>query len=125
VYDALRFKDENNGSTLFNSCSDCREQHPWEEMIKLITKCLDSEGRFEATDEQCKDLTGNKHYLNLHNYFGCYLKTRNILEMLGKDIEQQTTTDGRRVCEAMRNAGFELSARTDKGIKAKVWVPAR
>ena len=105
--------------------SDYREQHPWEEMIKLIAECLDSEGRFEATDEQCKDLTGNKYHLNLHNYFGRYLKTTNILEILGKSVEQQTTTEARRVCEAMRSSGFELSARTQEGTKAKVWVPER
>lgn len=105
--------------------SDYREQHPWEEMIKLIAECLDSEGRFEATDEQCKDLTGNKYHLNLHNYFGHYLKTTNILEILGKNVEQQTITEARRVCEAMRSSGFELSARTQEGTKAKVWVPER
>lgn len=105
--------------------SDYREQHPWEETIKLITECLNSEGRFEATSEQAKELTGNRYGIELRNYFGRYLKTKNILEMLGKEVEKQTTTEGRRVGEAMRNFGFELSARTQEGTKVKVWVPER
>jgi len=102
-----------------------REQHPWEETIKLIADCLDGEGRFEPTREQSEEITRDRNSLELSKYGGRYLKTTHILELIGKNVEQQTTVEGRRVCEAMRNFGFELSARTDKNVKAKVWVPER
>lgn len=121
----IDYNDTETTSRVDKRNKDCREQHPWEETIKLITECLDEAGRFIATKEQAQELTGGKFYLDLSKYWGCYLKTKNILEILGKAEELQTTQQARRVCDAMHNNGFELAARTDKGIKSKVWVPAR
>lgn len=121
----IDYNDTETTSRVDKRNKDCREQHPWEETIKLITECLDEAGRFIATKEQAQELTGGKFYLDLSKYWGCYLKTKNILEILGKAEELQTTQQARRVCDAMHNNGVELAARTDKGIKSKVWVPAR
>lgn len=121
----IDYDDSETTSRVEERNKNCREQHPWEETIKLITECLDEAGRFNATKEQAEELTAGKFNLDLCKYGGRYLKTKNILEILGKAEELQTTQQARRVCDAMNNNGFELAARTDKGIKAKVWVPAR
>lgn len=99
-----------------------REEHPWEETIRLIVSCLDSAGRFVPTEEQADELNRGR-FLPLEKYADRYLNTRSILELLGKGIDQQTTQESRRVGQAMRTAGFELGTRHEKGTRGKFWVP--
>jgi len=99
-----------------------REEHPWEETIRLIVSCLDSAGRFVPTEEQADELNRGR-FLPLEKYADRYLNTRCILELLGKGVDQQTTQESRRVGQAMRSAGFELGTRHEKGARGKFWVP--
>ena len=101
---------------------DYREEHPWEETIRLIVSCLDSEGRFVPDENQADELNRGR-FLPLDKYADRYLDTRSILELLGREVEQQTTRESRRVCESMRNSGFTLAKRTQRGTGTKVWVP--
>lgn len=99
-----------------------REEHPWEETIRLIVDCLDHSGRFVPTSEQADELNRGR-FLPLEKYADRYLNTRCILELLGKEVNQQTTQESRRVGQTMRSAGFELGTRHEKGTKGKFWVP--
>jgi len=101
---------------------DYREEHPWEETIRVIVGCLDDAGRFVPTDEQADELNRGR-FLPLEKYADRYLNTRSILELLGKGIDQQTTQESRRVGQAMRTAGFELGTRTQGDTRGKFWVP--
>jgi hypothetical protein len=112
--DTTRMVDERN--------REYREEHPWEETIRLITECLDDAGRFVPSEEQADELNRGR-FLPLEKYADRYLNTRAILELLGKGVEQQTTQESRRVGQAMRSAGFELGCRSNEGTKSKVWVP--
>ena len=100
-----------------------REEHPWEETIRLIVSCLDGAGKFVPTEEQADELNRGR-FLPLEKYADRYLNTRSILELLGKGVDQQTTQESRRVGQAMRSAGFELGTRHEKGTKGKFWVPS-
>jgi len=99
-----------------------REEHPWEETIRLIVSCLDSVGRFAPSEQQADDLNRSR-FLPLEKYADRYLDTRSILELLGREVEQQTARESRRVGEVMRNVGYTLAYRTQQGTKKKVWVP--
>lgn len=112
--ETTRMVDERNG--------EYREEHPWEETIRLIISCLDVVGKFVPNEQQADELNRGR-FLPLEKYADRYLDTRSILELLGRQIEQQTTAESRRVDGVMRNEGFVSKQRTQGGSKTRVWVP--
>jgi predicted P-loop ATPase len=98
------------------------DEHPWEDTISLIVDCMDVNGRFEP-DEAQAELLNRGRLLQLGNYAGRYLQTRDILELLGKETSRQTKADSNRVSQSMRGLhNFQLAVR--EGQRAWVLAPS-
>jgi predicted P-loop ATPase len=95
------------------------DEHPWEDTIRLIVNCLDVNGRFEPNEEQA-ELLNRGRLLQLWNYAGRYLQTRDILELLGKEQSRQTKADSNRISQSLRGLHRLTIARRNG---QKVWVP--